>query len=76
MNMYRSGRECRCGSSGCLGRYVSAAGDRLLKRTREIVEEKALRISGNACEIVISSLGDASGMLGAAIYANNHIENE
>ena len=157
MNMYRSGRECRCGSSGCLGRYVSAlgilrtlkekiqggkqsviydwvngdydkitaqmiskafdegdpvamntlyetgevlgyglvnvinlynpeciiigggvsaAGDRLLKRTREIVEEKALRISRNACEIVTSSLGDASGMLGAAIYANNHIENK
>ncbi|WP_239004592.1 ROK family protein [Paenibacillus tepidiphilus] len=26
MNMYRSGRPCRCGSSGCLGRYVSAVG--------------------------------------------------
>ncbi|MFQ7171292.1 MAG: ROK family protein [Thomasclavelia ramosa] len=24
MNMYRHGRACRCGSSGCLGRYVSA----------------------------------------------------
>lgn len=26
MNMYRVGRPCRCGSSGCLGRYVSAIG--------------------------------------------------
>jgi glucokinase len=26
MNMYRNGRHCRCGSSGCLGRYVSAIG--------------------------------------------------
>ncbi|WP_246187924.1 ROK family protein [Paenibacillus tengchongensis] len=26
MNMYHSGRPCRCGSSGCLGRYVSAVG--------------------------------------------------
>jgi len=26
MNMYREGRLCRCGSSGCLGRYVSAIG--------------------------------------------------
>ncbi|MDQ0194328.1 ROK family protein [Paenibacillus wynnii] len=26
MNMYRVGRPCKCGSSGCLGRYVSAVG--------------------------------------------------
>lgn len=26
MNVYREGRPCRCGSSGCLGRYVSAVG--------------------------------------------------
>lgn len=26
MNMYRHGRPCACGSSGCLGRYVSARG--------------------------------------------------
>ncbi|AEI44739.1 ROK family protein [Paenibacillus mucilaginosus] len=26
MNMVREGRPCRCGSSGCLGRYVSATG--------------------------------------------------
>lgn len=26
MNMYRHGRPCACGSSGCLGRYVSGRG--------------------------------------------------
>lgn len=26
MNMFRPGRPCRCGSNGCLGRYVSASG--------------------------------------------------
>ena len=26
MNMFRPGRPCRCGSDGCLGRYVSASG--------------------------------------------------
>lgn len=26
MNMYREGRACKCGSSGCLGRYASAKG--------------------------------------------------
>jgi len=26
LNMYRHGRPCACGSSGCLGRYVSARG--------------------------------------------------
>ncbi len=33
MNMYREGRPCRCGSSGCLGRYVSALG--MLRTFRE-----------------------------------------
>lgn len=36
MNMYRQGRECRCGSSGCLGRYVSALG--LLRTVREKIQ--------------------------------------
>ncbi|WP_411167361.1 ROK family protein [Clostridium sp. MB05] len=157
MNMYRSGRPCRCGSSGCLGRYVSAlgmlrtlkekmqegehsiihewvkgdydkitakmvseafdkgdevaintfyetgellgyglanvinlynpeciiigggmaaAGERLLKSAREIVDAHALQISKNTCEIIIAYLGDASGMLGAAIYASKHMRKE
>lgn len=37
MNMYREGRPCRCGSSGCLGRYVSAVGmvNTLIERLNE-----------------------------------------
>lgn len=158
MNMYREGRNCRCGSSGCLGRYVSAiglvrtikekiesgqksilqewtnnnldkitakmasdafdeddrvaveafhetgeilgfglvnvinlynpeiivigggmsaAGDRLLKSTRAVIEARALKISREACQIVLATLGDSSGMLGAAVYAKNRLsENE
>lgn len=38
MNMVRAGgRPCRCGSSGCLGRYVSARG--LLQTLREKIEK-------------------------------------
>jgi glucokinase len=37
MNMYREGRPCRCGSSGCLGRYVSATG--MVKTLVEKLEE-------------------------------------
>ncbi len=36
INMYREGRECRCGSTGCLGRYVSALG--MLRTLREKIE--------------------------------------
>lgn len=150
INMFREGRECRCGSSGCLGRYVSALGilrtfrekvqlgqhsiicdwvnndldkvtadmlsrayddgdavaietmretgellgyglcavfslynpeiiivgggmsrmgDRLLQYTREILDTHALRIPYSCCTIVTAVLGDAAGMLGAAVYA-------
>lgn len=38
MNVYyENGRPCRCGSSGCLGRYVSALG--LLRTVREKLSE-------------------------------------
>ena len=37
INMYRQGRECSCGSTGCLGRYVSALG--ILRTFREKVQE-------------------------------------
>lgn len=154
MNMYRDGRKCRCGSSGCLGRYVSAiglvrsirekieageksilsewtnndldkitaqmaskafdegdkvavdtfretgeilgfglvnvinlynpeiivvgggmsaAGERLLKSAREVIDTHALKISREVCELVTAKLGDSSGMLGAAIYAKNRL---
>ncbi|MGV8981708.1 ROK family protein [Clostridium sp.] len=45
MNMYRQGRPCKCGSSGCLGRYVSASGmvntfiEKLNDGKKSIVEE-------------------------------------
>ena len=154
MNMYRQGRSCKCGSSGCLGRYVSAigmvrtfveklqsgrksivqqwvnndvdkitadmlskaydledslaaevmhetgeilgfgltnvinlfnpemiiigggmslAGERLLKTTREIINNHALKISNQACTIIQAQLGDASGMIGAASYAKTQL---
>ncbi|MNN37489.1 Glucokinase [compost metagenome] len=37
MNMYREGRPCKCGSSGCLGRYVSAVG--MVRTFTEKLEE-------------------------------------
>lgn len=155
INMYRQGRECRCGSTGCLGRYVSALGilrtfrekvrdgqhsiicdwvendleavtadmlskaydaqdpvaietmretgellgyglcavfslynpeiiivgggmsnmgDRLLQYTRDILDSHALRIPYSACTSVTAVLGDAAGMLGAAVYAKEQLE--
>lgn len=157
MNMFRQGRPCKCGSSGCLGRYVSAlgllrtlkekleggapcvirdwvngdlekvtakmvsdaydagdciatetmtetgellgfglvnvinlfnperiiigggmsaAGDRLLRPARQIVDSHALEISRSHCSIVTAELGDAAGMLGAAIYAKKKLAAE
>lgn len=154
INMYRQGRECRCGSSGCLGRYVSALGilrtfrekvqeghhsiicdwveddldavtadmlskaydakdpvvietmqetgellgyglcavfslynpeiiivgggmsnmgDRLLQYTKDVLDSHALRIPYSACTIVTAVLGDAAGMLGAAVYAKEQL---
>lgn len=155
MNMYRRGRPCKCGSSGCLGRYVSAlgmlrtlkeklqsgryciitqwvgkdydkitakmvsdaydagddiavetmnetgeilgygltniinlynpetiivgggmstAGERLLKPARRVVETHAIKISQSVCSIVVASLGDSAGMLGAAVYADSRLD--
>lgn len=155
MNMYREGRSCKCGSSGCLGRYVSAlgmlntlkekikggqnsvicewvhdnlsevsakmvskaydagdkvaietlhetgeilgfglvnvinlynpeiiiigggmaaAGERLLKKTREVVNSHALKIPNEKCTITTALLGDTAGMIGAAIYAKHRLE--
>jgi glucokinase len=154
MNMYRQGRPCRCGSSGCLGRYVSAvgmvntfkeklqagrssliqtwtnqddgqitakmiseaydlgdrlaievmhetgellgfglsnvinllnpeliiigggmsaAGDRLLNTVRETVHAHALKLSGGKCRIVQAELGSIAGSLGAAVYAQQRL---
>ena len=48
---------------------MSRMGDRLLQYTREILDTHALRIPYGCCTIVTAVLGDASGMLGAAVYA-------
>ncbi|WP_223875867.1 ROK family protein [Paucilactobacillus kaifaensis] len=37
MNMYRHGRPCACGSTGCLGRYVSARG--IVKTAQEKLKD-------------------------------------
>ena len=48
---------------------MSRMGDRLLQYTREILDTHALRIPYGCCTIVTAVLGDAAGMLGAAVYA-------
>lgn len=50
------------------------AGEWLLKSTRDIVKTYTLQISYEACSIVTSTLGDASDMLGVAIYASNKLK--
>ena len=42
--------------------------ERLLGPARRVVESHALAISRAGCEIVTAQLGDAAGMLGAAVY--------
>lgn len=154
MNMFRNGRACKCGSSGCLGRYVSAvgmvrtfveklnegkvsmiqswvgsdhskisahmiseafdledelaievlhetgillgfglsnvinlinpeiiivgggmsaAGDRLLRVTRETIQKHALKLSSEACKVIQAQLGGRAGMFGAAAYAHSKV---
>ena len=51
-----------------VGGGMSAAGERLLGPARRVVESRALAISRAGCEIVTAQLGDAAGMLGAAVY--------
>lgn len=52
---------------------MSSSGERLLKSTRDIVKTHILQISYEACLTVTATLGDTSGMLVAAIYANNKL---
>ncbi|WP_203649340.1 ROK family protein [Secundilactobacillus yichangensis] len=154
LNMYRHGRPCACGSSGCLGRYVSArgmiktvqehlaagetsiitewthndetkitaqmvsdaydqddqlakkvmqetgeilgyglssainmfnperiiigggvaaAGNRLLKPTKEVIAGHALKVAQEVCDIVPAQLGPWAGMIGAGVYANQQV---
>ncbi|WP_238655198.1 ROK family protein [Paenibacillus piscarius] len=48
MNMFRQGRPCRCGSSGCLGRYVSAVG--MVNTFKEKLQEGRTSVIGNWTE--------------------------
>ncbi|GAA2972964.1 ROK family protein [Lentilactobacillus parakefiri] len=45
MNMYRHGRPCACGSTGCLGRYVSARG--IVKTMQEKLADGKSSIVGD-----------------------------
>jgi glucokinase len=56
-----------------IGGGMSAAGDRLLEPARAVVADHALEISRQACSIRVAKLGDAAGMLGAAIYAKERL---
>lgn len=62
MNMYREGRPCRCGSSGCLGRYVSAIG---MAQTAALKLETGVRsvirewVEGDWGRITAKMLSDA-----------------
>ena len=47
---------------------VEGGWERLLGPARRVVESHALAISRAGCEIVTAQLGDAAGMLGAAVY--------
>ena len=58
-----------------LGGGMSAAGERLLQPARKVVDNHALRISRSNCSITTAQLGDAAGMLGAAIYAKQRLTN-
>lgn len=62
MNMYRHGRPCNCGSSGCLGRYVSGRGivktiqEKLTAGQSSIINEW---VKGDLSQIEASMLSDA-----------------
>ncbi|MCM3783499.1 ROK family protein [Neobacillus mesonae] len=62
MNMYREGRPCKCGSSGCLGRYASAIGmvntliEHLERGQQSVIKEW---IAGDYTKITAKMISDA-----------------
>ncbi|MFC3749673.1 ROK family protein [Paenibacillus sp. GCM10012306] len=64
MNMYRNGRQCKCGSSGCLGRYVSAVGmvntfkDKLDNGASSIIQNWVRNEYGSITALMISEAYD------------------
>ncbi len=73
MNMYREGRPCKCGSSGCLGRYVSAIGmvntfkERLSQGRTSIIEEWSLGQPEKITARMISEAYDQGDLLAAEV---------
>ncbi|WP_410511115.1 ROK family protein [Paenibacillus sp. BR2-3] len=68
MNMFRNGRPCKCGSSGCLGRYVSALGmintikEKLNEGRTSIIQDWVNREHANINALMVSEaydLGDS-----------------
>ncbi|MDP2932023.1 MAG: ROK family protein [Chloroflexota bacterium] len=52
-----------------IGGSVAKLGDLLLEPARQVVKERAFRISANLVRIVPAQLGDDAGVLGAAVFA-------
>ena len=52
---------------------VEGGWEHVLGPARWVVESHALAISRAGCEIVTAQLGDAAGMLGAAVYGARRV---
>ena len=52
-----------------VGGGVAQMGDLLLEPARQVVKERAFRLSAQAVRIVPAQLGDDAGVLGAAVFA-------
>ncbi|WP_264169880.1 ROK family protein [Clostridium estertheticum] len=59
-----------------VGGGMSLSGDRLLNTVRETINDYALKISSNACRVVQAKLGHCAGMIGAAAYARDKVNNK
>ena len=57
-----------------IGGGMAAAGERLLEKTRKTINNHALKIPNEKCTVITALLGDAAGMVGAAIYAKQKLE--
>jgi len=58
-----------------IGGGMAKAGDLLLNPTRQVVRERAFQVSAQAVCIVPAQLGEDSGILGAAIFAHQLVQN-
>lgn len=67
MNMYRNGRPCRCGSSGCLGRYVSALG--MLKTFKD-------KLDAGEKSIITKWVNDDCGQISAKMISDAYDEGD